>query len=105
MNGKNGRLFVFGLGVALVVAVVVAQFASSSPDGLEYVAEQEGFAETASDHDLSAGPLADYGQDLTKNGWVNRAVAGVAGVLVTLAAGYGLFWLSRKTNRDRPSSA
>lgn len=105
MNNDNRRLFIVGLGVALILTVVVAQFASSSPDGLEYVAQQEGFAESAEDHDLSSAPLANYGEDLTDSTWVNNAVAGVAGILVTLGVGYGLFWLARKTNRDRPSSA
>ena len=99
---SNRRLFIVGLGVALLVAVVVAQFASSSPDGLEFVAEQEGFAATAIEHELAEGPLADYGADLTERDWVNTAVAGAAGVLLTLVLGYGLFWLARKTNRDQP---
>ena len=105
MNNDNRRLFIFGLGIALILAVVVAQFASSSPDGLEYVAQQEGFAESAEEHDLSSAPLANYGEDLTDSSWVNNAVAGVAGIFVTLGVGDGLFWLARKTNRDRPSSA
>lgn len=105
MKNDNRSLFIFGLSIALILAVVVAQFASSSPDGLEYVAQQEGFAESAEEHDLSTAPLANYGEDLTESSWVNNAVAGVAGILVTLALGYGLFWLARRTNRDRPSSA
>jgi len=100
----NGKVFVIGIGVALLVAVGVSQFASTSPDGLEYVAEQEGFADAEADHELSAGPLADYGEDLTDNSWVNNAIAGAAGVLVTLGVGVGLFWLVRKTNRDRRAS-
>jgi hypothetical protein len=102
---RDRRIFVVGLIATLLVAVVVAQFASSEPDGLEYVAEQEGFAETAAEHDLSGAPLADYGEELTSSSWVNTAVAGVVGVLLTLAIGYGLFWLTRRMNRNRPESA
>lgn len=101
---RDRRIFAVGLVAALLIAVVVAQFASSDPDGLEYVAEQEGFAETATDHDLAEAPLADYGEDLTSNSWLNTAVAGVAGVMMTLAIGYGLFWLVRRGSRDRPES-
>ena len=101
----NRRLFLAGLAIALGVAVVIAQFASSSPDGLEYVAEQEGFLETAGDHDLAEVPLANYGENLTNNGGVNTAVAGLAGTLATLVIGYGVFWLARKTNGDDPESA
>ncbi len=102
---SNRRLFIVGLVVTLLVAAVVAQFASSSPDGLEYVAEQEGFADRAAEHDLAEVPLAKYGDDLTDNSWVNTAVAGVAGVLLTLGLGFGLFWIARKTNRNPPASA
>jgi hypothetical protein len=101
---RDRRFFIIGLIAALVVAVVVSQFASSSPDGLEYVAEQEGFAETAADHDLADAPLADYGENVSENSWLNTAVAGIAGVLLTLGLGYGLFWVARKTNRDRAES-
>ncbi len=102
MNDR--RLFAIGLLVAVLVAVVIAQFASSNPDGLEYVAEQEGFAETATDHDLADAPLADYGENLTDNDGLNTAVAGLIGTLATLAVGYGIFWLARRTNRP-PSEA
>ena len=97
MNDK--RLFAIGLLVAIAVAVVLAQFASSNPDGLEYVAEQEGFAETAVDHDLADAPLADYGENLTDNDGLNTAVAGFIGTIATLAVGYGVFWLARRSNR------
>jgi hypothetical protein len=86
--------------VAIGLAVVAAQFASSSPDGLEFVAEQEGFLETADTRAPSGAPLADYGEDLTSSGWLNTAIAGLAGTLLTLAAGYGVFWLARRTNTD-----
>jgi ABC-type spermidine/putrescine transport system permease subunit I len=93
------RLFLIGLVAALLIAVVVSQFASSSPDGLEYVAEQEGFGATATEHDLADSPLADYGADLTDSSGLNTAVAGLIGTLATLAVGYGVFWFARKTNR------
>ncbi len=96
---KDRRLFLVGLIVAVLVAVVVAQFASSNPDGLEFVAEQEGFAESATDHDLADAPLADYGENLSDNDGVNTAIAGLIGTLATLAIGYGVFWLARRTNR------
>ena len=101
---RDRRVFVVGLIAALLVAVIVAQFASSDPDGLEYVAEQEGFAETARDHDLAGAPLAEYGENVSDNSWLNTAVAGTAGVLLTLAIAYGLFWVARRTNPNRPES-
>ena len=100
MNNSR-RLFAIGLLVALVVAVVISQFASSSPDGLEFVAEEQGFAETAEDHAVGDSPLADYGEGLSSNDGVNTAVAGLVGTLLTLAIGYGLFWMVRR--RDHAS--
>ena len=101
---RDRRIFAVGLIAALLVAVIVAQFASSDPDGLEYVAEQEGFAGSAADHELADAPLADYGENVSDSSWLNTAVAGTAGVLLTLAIGYGLFWVARRTNRNRPES-
>jgi ABC-type Fe3+ transport system permease subunit len=105
MSRENRKVFLIGLAVAIFVAVVASQFASSSPDGLEYVAEREGFSNAAQDHDLADAPLAEYGEDLTATSWVNTAVAGFAGVVLTLAIGYGVFWLARRANRDHPESS
>ncbi|ONI90179.1 hypothetical protein ALI22I_12670 [Saccharothrix sp. ALI-22-I] len=79
--------------VSLVLAGVVSYFADSNPDGLDHVTEQQGIAEHAQDHPLSGGLLADYavGGDDRFTG-----VAGVVGVVVTLAVAGGLFWLLRK---------
>jgi hypothetical protein len=76
--------------VALVTAGLFSQLASSEPDGLEYLAEQSGFADAAEAHDLAESPLADYGSGPT------RGLAGIVGVLVTLAAGYVVFLMARK---------
>lgn len=95
MDRRTWVLFAAGLLTALLVATVVSQFASDDPDGLEYVAEREGFAGDAEDHSLGDSPLADYGDD----GVVGKAVAGLAGVLVTLGLGYGVFWLVRRAGR------
>jgi ABC-type Fe3+ transport system permease subunit len=105
---RRSRIF-YGIGLLVVVvfAVVVSQFASDNPDGLEYVAEQQGFSDAAENHTLGDAPLADYGENLTDNSALNTAVAGLAGVVVTLAVGYGIFWLARRRSSDHsePSSS
>ena len=101
MEKSNRNLFIGLLLGALVFGVIISQFASSNPDGLEFVAEQEGFIDTAEDHTFGDAPLAEYGENLTENGTVNTAVAGLVGVLVTLAIGYGLFWLVRRRSPDK----
>ena len=95
-------LFLAALGVIVVVATVVSQFASDEPDGLEYVAEQEGFADTASDPPAEA-PLAGY--EAEGDGVGSRAVAGLVGVVVTLAIGAGLFWMVRADKPGRGEAA
>ncbi|HEY3001567.1 MAG TPA: energy-coupling factor ABC transporter permease [Kribbellaceae bacterium] len=82
-----GRGFGAGLAVALLVAGVVSLFASAHPDGLMYVGEQLGFGGAATDSATAGGPLAGYGVRGIADGNLSGALAGVIGVLVTIAAG------------------
>lgn len=86
--------------VALVLAAVVSFYASGDPDGLERVAEDEGFVDTATDHDLGDGPLADYEVEGVDDDRLSVGLAGVVGVGVTLAVGAGLFRLVRRPVAD-----
>lgn len=90
MNKRTWILFAGLLLVALVIAGLFSQLASSEPDGLEYVAEQAGFSDAAEEHDLAESPLADYGSG------AGRGFAGIIGVFLTLGAGYAVFLLARK---------
>ncbi|MEU7525552.1 PDGLE domain-containing protein [Saccharothrix sp. NPDC042600] len=87
------RFFVWFALVSLVLAGAVSYFASSDPDGLDFVTEEHGIAEHAQDHPLAEGPFADYalGGDDRFTG-----LAGVVGVVLTLVVAGGLFWLLRK---------
>jgi cobalt/nickel transport system permease protein len=76
-----------GFGVSLVLAGVVSFFANANPDGLEYVAGEQGFLATARDHVFAEFALADYGSV----GGIPVGLAGVLGVLVTVAVGLVLF--------------
>jgi len=98
--------FLVGLLATVIVAVVVSPFASSEPDGLEYVAEQEGFADQTGDHMLTDTPLAGYGENLSDGGSLSTGVAGFVGVVVALGLGFGLFWIIRtpKPGQSEPPS-
>jgi len=101
---RSLRNFVLvGLVVSTLIAVGVSQFASDDPDGLEYIAEQEGFVETAHDHDLADAPLADYGDGLTGNSTLDTVIAGAIGVGVTALVGWGLFRLVRRGGAPKVS--
>jgi cobalt/nickel transport protein len=93
---SNLRLFLIaGLLVTIGLALVVSGFASSSPDGLEKVAEDKGFLENARDHLFVDGPLADYTVEGVDNERLSTGLAGLIGVLVTFGVGLGLFALLR----------
>jgi cobalt/nickel transport protein len=110
---KLAAFLLGGLLVSLLLAGVVSNFASSSPDGLDS-ATREGCtvnsndeitggdcaARAAENHELADGPLADYAVKGIDNEFLATGLSGVAGVLVVFALGGGLFWLVRR----RPSS-
>ncbi|MER5647267.1 energy-coupling factor ABC transporter permease [Streptosporangium sp. NPDC002524] len=89
---RPGWFLPAGIATAALLAGVVSFYASSSPDGLEWVAEDKGFSDQATDHSLGEQPLADYGDV----GGIPVGVAGVIGVGVTLAVGGGVFYAVRR---------
>jgi cobalt/nickel transport protein len=70
------RRFMLVLGLMLVIA----PFASSSPDGLEQVAADKGFAERA--RPPQSAPVPDYAFPGVGDPRLATALAGLAGVLV-----------------------
>lgn len=87
----NTRLFlVSGVLIVLAIALLVSPFASSDPDGLEAVADRQGFADAASEPAVK-GPLADYGVAGIDEERVSTGVSGAVGVLLTFGLGIGLF--------------
>ena len=91
------RLFLaVGLLAALLLAGVASYYASSHPDGLEYVAEQTGFLESAEDSPTADSPLADYRTRGVEDERASGALAGVSGVVVVAVVSGGLFWLLRR---------
>lgn len=95
---RVGAFVAAGLGVALVVAAFVSPFASSDPDGLERVAIDQDFAETAQEPALES-PLADY-EVPGDSSPLSTSLAGAAGVLLTFGVG-AVVLVRRKRRRDR----
>jgi cobalt/nickel transport protein len=83
-NISNKKFYFGGLLVSLFLAGVLSFYASSHPDGLEKVAEDIGFIETAKDPATAGSALADYGVEGIDN---ERASVGVAGVIGVVATG------------------
>jgi cobalt/nickel transport protein len=105
MDRKNLMLFVVGgLIVALGLAFFVTPLASTSPDGLQKVASDQGFADTERDHAVDDGPLAGYGVRGVEDDSLSTGLAGVIGVAVTFGLGMILFGLLRSARARRTSS-
>jgi len=87
-----------GLAIAAIVVVVLAPLASPDPDGLESVAEQQGWLGAAQDWVYQM--LPDYtipGLD----GAASTIVAGLIGVGIVFLATAGLGWMLRRRGTSR----
>ena len=100
---KQRTFLALGLLICLLVAGVASYYASSHPDGLEYVAEQTGFLDTADDHATGDGPMADYSVDGVDSPRLAGGLAGVVGVLVTLLLAGGIGYAVRRRRPDAES--
>lgn len=98
-------LVLAGLLVALILAGFVSHYASSHPDGLEFVATEKGFINTADDHRSSAeSPMADYATKGVDNEWLSGAIAGITGTVLVLVIAGGVALLVRRRRADpRPT--
>ncbi|MBX6354338.1 MAG: PDGLE domain-containing protein [Micromonosporaceae bacterium] len=107
-----------GLLVALLLAGVVSNFASSSPDGLDATARKgcttdaDGtitggtcMARQEKDHQMKDSPLADYGIKGIDNPYLSTGLSGALGVVLTFGVGAGAFWLVRRRGRTASASA
>ena len=97
---RTRTLVLAGLAVALLLAGVVSFYASSHPDGLEYVAERTGFIDSAGEHPAGDGPFADYATKGVDDARLSGGLAGVAGTLVVLALAGGLALAVRRRGSD-----
>lgn len=93
---STSRLVVAGLGVCLLLAGVVSVWASSHPDGLEFVAGRLGFGDSAGEHAAAGSPLADYGTAGIDDARLSGGLAGVVGVVVVAVLAFGLMHLLRR---------
>ena len=91
---KRGVWWLIGIGllVSAFVAGVVSFYASSSPDGLERVAEDQGFLDQATAPVNGGLPTADYAIAGVENERLSVGLAGILGVLVMAVVAFGLFW-------------
>jgi cobalt/nickel transport protein len=93
---KQKTFLISGFIASLFLAGVVSFYASSHPDGLEKVAEDIGFIETAKENTNSDVILSDYGFKGIDNPRLSTGAAGVIGVVATGAISTGFFLLIRR---------
>ncbi len=99
---KNRKFYLTGLLVSLFLAGIVSFYASSSPDGLEKVAGEVGFIDTAKDHTNADGTLAKYEVKGIENDRAAGGVAGVIGVIGTaIVAGLIFKLIAGKPKKDK----
>jgi cobalt/nickel transport system permease protein len=92
---KTRTVVIAGVLVALMLGAVVSQFAFGDPDGLERVAVDTGIIDRAQEHALDSGVFAEYATAGVGNETLSLAIAGVAGVVITLTLGLGIFFAVR----------
>lgn len=98
------KFFFLFLLVAVLLAVIISPFASSSPDGLERVAEDKGFLGKGEAEPALRSPVPDYLMPGIKNEKIATAVAGVLGTLLVFGVGYGLAAVLGATRKARKDS-
>lgn len=87
--------------ISLVVCLAVAALsplASSSPDGLERVAEDSGFIDSAQEAPFHA--IADYVFPGIANEALATIVAGLLGTLILFGIAYGVAWALTQRKRE-----
>ncbi|MEO6413978.1 MAG: PDGLE domain-containing protein [Pedococcus sp.] len=93
------RLVVVGVLVSLFLAGVVSFYASSHPDGLQFVAGEKGFLHSAGTHAREDSPFAGYATRGVEGARLSRGVAGVVGATVVLVLAGGLFLVVRRRDQ------
>ena len=86
------RWWFYALIFCLLVATI-SPLASASPDGLEKVAQDQGFIESVQDSPFEV--IADYVFPSIENEALATVLAGWLGTLLLFGVTYGIAWLIR----------
>lgn len=77
------RKHILAMGLIILFLAIFIPFASTSPDGLEKVAEIVGVEENAP---LWTGLMSDYSVEAAGNSYVSTLIAGIFGTVLVLLA-------------------
>ncbi len=98
-NRYNGFVWLI-LGISLLMVLILSPLASSSPDGLEKVAQAKGFSHKGGQWGLwRHAPMRDYAIPWIKNEKVSTAFSGMIGILAIFLLILGFGQLVRKRSK------
>ncbi len=119
MESRKKSILIFtlaGLAIAVALALILSPWASSSPDGLEKVAEEKGFLETAEETEpvWESSPIPDYavpglteevvdeetGEVEEEPSKLATALAGLIGTVGIFLIAWGLALVLKKKGSD-----
>jgi len=86
----------FGLIIAIFIALFLSPFASWYPDGLEKVAEEGKVIEKIEVKPVIPSPVPDYAWPGIKNERIATSIAGVVGTIIVFCMGYGIAILLKR---------
>lgn len=89
-----------GLMAAVALAVLLAPFASSSPDGLERVAMDLGFLDQGETSLWNGAPAPDYAAPGIEREGLATATSGLIGTLLTFGVTWGVLRVVRRDPTD-----
>jgi len=102
MKRRLDGLIWIGLGVSLLLALFLSPFASSSPDGLEKVAEMKGFSEKGGSWKVwKYAPFSEYAIPWIKNEKVSTALSGLIGTLAIFFIAMGIGKLIKRSTAQK----
>jgi hypothetical protein len=107
MDRKRKSLWLMiggGLIVALALAFFVSPFASSSPDGLNKVAIDQGFDGQEQESATADSPLAGYAVEGVDDEGLSTGLSGIIGVAITFGIGMIIFGLLVRFRTQKPAT-
>lgn len=103
---RNRAFVISGLGIALLIAVFLSPFASSNPDGLDRVSQDQGFENKAAEEPIAHQlPFYQVFEEYALRGvpeQVATPMAGLIGTLVTFGLAWGAGKLLVRNREHRP---
>jgi cobalt/nickel transport protein len=91
-RSRNQAFVITGLGIALLIAIFLSPFASSDPDGLDRVSQDQGFDTKAAENPpANRLPFSSIFEEYALRGVPEGLATPLAGLIGTLVT-FGLAW-------------